>query len=41
MIFLCITLASLGVGIGIYGELAEQRRLARMARDCKAQGEKS
>lgn len=41
MIFLCITLVSLGVGIGIYGEVAEQRRLTRMARECKAREQQS
>lgn len=41
MIFLCITLASLGVGIGIYGELVEQRRLTRMAQECKSREQQS
>ncbi len=27
--------AVIGVGLGLWGECAEQRRLGRMARDCK------
>lgn len=27
--------AAVGLGLGLWGEFSEQRRLGRMARDCK------
>lgn len=33
--------AVIGVGIGLVGEVSEQRRLGRMARECKAGGKKA
>ncbi len=35
MITFLVIFAALGVALGLWGEFAEQRRLGRMARDCK------
>lgn len=31
----------IGIGVGLWNEFSEQRRLGRMARECKAGGKKA
>lgn len=37
MIGIIILFIALGLGCGLWGEFAEQRRLKRMTRDCKTE----